>query len=108
LKMIARFALWSSVALVGFAPAVVVSQRPARPPVAEGRRVFNQSCSACHDATGATAKSGPSLNGYYRRRPLPTDSSVRAIIYGGKGRMPAFSTLDDTQMDELLAYLKTL
>lgn len=108
MKALTRFALWSSITLVGFVPAVVVSQRPARPPVAEGRRIFNQSCSACHDATGATAKSGPSLNGYYRRRPRPTDSSVRAVVYGGKGKMPAFSTLDDTQMAELLAYLKTL
>lgn len=108
MKTLARFALWSFVAFVGFVPGVVVSQRPVRPPVAEGRRVFNQSCSACHDATGTAAKSGPSLNGYYRRRPRPTDSSVRAIVYGGKGRMPAFSTLDDTQMGDLLAYLKTL
>ena len=89
-------------------PPVVISQTSAPQAVANGRRIFNQSCAACHDTLGTTAKSGPELKDYDRRQPRPADATVRTIIQQGKGRMPAFSTLNKVQIDDLVAYLKTL
>jgi mono/diheme cytochrome c family protein len=89
-------------------PPAVNSQNSVPPTVLNGRRIFTQSCAACHDTLGTAAKSGPGLKNYYRHQQRPTDTNVRAIIQQGKGRMPAFSTLNKSQIDDLIAYLKTL
>ena len=90
------------------APPAVISQKSAPKAVANGKRTFNQSCASCHDILATSAKSGPGLKNYYRHQPRPADATVRTIIQQGKGRMPAFSTLDKLQIDDLVAYLKTL
>lgn len=89
-------------------PPAVISQKAVPQAVANGKRIFNQSCAACHDTLGTITKSGPGLKNYYRRQPRPADVTVRAIIQQGKGKMPAFSTLDKSQTADLVAYLKTL
>jgi mono/diheme cytochrome c family protein len=89
-------------------PQAVISQKSVPNAVANGKRIFNQSCAACHDTLGATTKSGPGLKNYYRHEPRPADATVRAIIQQGKGKMPAFSTLDKSQTDDLVTYLKIL
>ena len=39
----------------------------------------------------------------------PEDRSrIREIILQGKGKMPGFSTLSTSQMNDLIEYLKTL
>ena len=88
---------------------------PASPPArkivqsANGQHLFAQYCAACHDAHGSMPKSGPALKGYFRaRQPHPSDTTVRSIIQQGKGKMPAFSTLNRSQTDDLIAFLKTL
>ncbi len=88
-------------------PSAGISQKTMPQAVANGKRVFNQSCAACHDTLGATTKSGPGLKIYYRDR-HPADATVRAIIQQGKGKMPAFGALNHSQIDDLVAYLKTL
>jgi len=51
----------------------------------------------------------PGFKGFYRtHQPRPSDAAIRAIIAGGKGKMPAFGNLSAVQIDELIAYLKTL
>jgi mono/diheme cytochrome c family protein len=90
-------------------PLAVVSQRPAQAAAtANGQRLFNQSCSACHDTHGTATKSGPELKSYSQHQPHPTDAQMHSIIEQGKGKMPAFSTLSKAQTDDLVAYLKTL
>jgi len=90
--------------------AAANSLKPSAPAVANGQRIFIRSCASCHDAHGTTPKSGPGLKNYYREHPPPhsTDAAVRAVIQQGKGTMPAFSNLGKSQMDDLMAYLKTL
>jgi mono/diheme cytochrome c family protein len=111
-KQISPTALVASFAFLFIALAIspaAIPQKPAAQAVANGQRIFNQSCATCHDAHGATAKSGPALKSYYRQHnPHPTDAAVRAIILDGKGKMPSFSTLNKSQTDDLVAYLKTL
>jgi mono/diheme cytochrome c family protein len=89
-------------------PPAVISQSSAPQAVVNGKRIFNQSCAACHDTLGTMKKSGPALKNYYRHQPRPADAIVRTIIQQGKGKMPAFSTLNKLQVDNLVAYLKTL
>jgi mono/diheme cytochrome c family protein len=89
-------------------PRTVVSQKSVPQAVANGKRIFNQSCAACHDTLGATTKSGPGLKNYYRHQPRPADATVRTTIQQGRSRMPAFSTLNKSQVDDLIAYLKTI
>jgi mono/diheme cytochrome c family protein len=76
--------------------------------VADGRRLFGQSCALCHETLGTATKSGPGLKSYYRRQPRVTDSAVREVILNGKGKMPGFSTFSKSQMNDLIEYLKTL
>jgi mono/diheme cytochrome c family protein len=82
---------------------------PVRPSTTSPRlsKRSSQSCSACHDALGTTTKSGAELKSYYRRQPRSADATVRTIIQQGKSKMPAFSTLNKSQTDDLVAYLKT-
>jgi mono/diheme cytochrome c family protein len=89
-------------------PPAMISQKSMPQAAANGKLIFNQSCAACHDIRGTTPKSGPELKNYYRHQPRPADATARTIIQQGKGRMPAFSTLNKSQIDDLVAYLKTL
>jgi mono/diheme cytochrome c family protein len=89
-------------------PQDVIAQKSLSPATANGKHIFTQSCSVCHDTFGATPKSGPELRNYYRRQPRPTDAVVRDIIQQGKGKMPAFSIFNRSQIDDLIAYLKCL
>jgi mono/diheme cytochrome c family protein len=104
----ALFACCTLLSLAIANPCRATAQKSALQAVANGKRIFNQSCSACHDTLGTAQKSGPVLKSYHRHQPHPTDPSVRTIIQRGKGKMPAFSTLNPTQLNELVAYLKTL
>jgi mono/diheme cytochrome c family protein len=104
----ALFAIFSVFYFAIAIPPAVISQNAAPQTVANGKRTFNQSCAACHDTLGTTPKSGPGLKNYYRHQPRPADATVHTIIQQGKGRMPAFSALNKLQIDDLVAYLKTL
>jgi mono/diheme cytochrome c family protein len=108
LSLAAPFAFRVFLFLAIAVPQAVILQKSVPIAVANGKRIFNQSCSACHDTLGATTKAGPELKSYYRRQPHPADATVRAIIQQGKGKMPAFGTLDKSQTEDLVAYLKTL
>ncbi len=89
-------------------PQAVLSQKSVPLAISNGKHIFTQSCSVCHDTLGTTPKSGPELKNYYRHQPRPSDATVRTIIQQGKGKMPAFSTLNKSQTDDLIAYIKTL
>ena len=108
LSPVALFAIYVFICFVIAIPQAVLSQKSAPLAVANGKRIFDQSCAACHDTLGATAKSGPELKNYYHHQPRRSDATVRTIIQQGKGKMPAFSTLSKSQADDLVAYLQTL
>jgi mono/diheme cytochrome c family protein len=104
----ALFAIFVFLYLAISIPPAVISQMSVPQAIANGQRIFNQSCAACHDTLGTTTKSGPGLKNYYRHQPRPADTNVRGIIQQGKGRMPGFGTLNKLQIDDLVVYLKTL
>ncbi len=84
------------------------------PQQAHGRRIFDAQCARCHDPYTASAAKGPSLKKLYSRQYLPsglptTDEHVTNSILLGRKMMPAFNqTINDQQLQDLLAYLKTL
>ncbi len=79
-----------------------------------GYVVFQQNCLRCHDDREGAARQGPTMLGVYKKPYLPSgapanDDRVRNVILHGRGMMPGLgNALDSGQVDDLLAYLKTL
>jgi mono/diheme cytochrome c family protein len=85
------------------------SRRTSTPAIRHGQQMFGEYCVSCHSARSLSSLAGPGLKGFYStHQPRPSDSVVRAIIARGKGKMPAFGNLSTVQIDDLIAYLKTL
>jgi mono/diheme cytochrome c family protein len=85
------------------------------PQQATGRKIYDQYCDRCHEPYSTRGKKGPGLKGmfqhkYLRLSGLPAnDERVTDIIRLGRNEMPAFSqTLNQQQIEDLLAYLHTL
>ncbi|MDX5437380.1 MAG: cytochrome c [Pontibacter sp.] len=74
-----------------------------KPAVAQGEAVYMSYCQKCHP--GGTAGLGPAIN----NKPLP-GFLIRYQVRHGLGLMPAFKeeVIPDQQLDQLVAYLKTL
>lgn len=87
-------------------PRFVMSQQSVPEAATNGKHRFNQSVAACHDTLGSASKTGPELKNYYRQEPRPADATVCSTIRQGRGKMPAFTTLNKTGVDDLLAYPK--
>jgi cytochrome c2 len=85
-----------------------------------GQKLFNASCTVCHYDNQTKTKIGPGLKGLFKAKELPyshkpvTEANVRAQIEKGNPNgtpmpMPAFgSTYSKTDIDNLIAFLKTL
>jgi mono/diheme cytochrome c family protein len=85
------------------------------PQQATGRHVYDNYCARCHEAYSAGDKQGPSLQGTFKHQYLSAsglpanDQRVGEIIHYGRAKMPGFGqVLSQPQVDDLLAYLKTL
>jgi mono/diheme cytochrome c family protein len=103
--------------------AVTPAETPAAGGVATtgdavaGKALFQKNCTLCHYSDKADKKIGPGLKGVLQNKELPashhpaTEANVRAQIEGGNAAkgMPAFGTkLSKTEIDSLIAYLKTV
>ena len=81
---------------------------------ASGRRVYNIDCLSCHPAYSSHGNKGPGLKGLYKKEYLPsgltaTDEHVEQSILRGRNMMPRFGDqLDQQQVQDLIAYLRTL
>jgi len=84
------------------------------PTQAIGRHVFDANCARCHEPYSSHGLHGPSLRNLYKKQYLPSgqpanDDRISEVIMRGRAKMPSFSgTITDSQLDDLLAYLKTL
>jgi mono/diheme cytochrome c family protein len=84
------------------------------PQEAAGHRVYASHCARCHYANSDHSLHGPGLQALYKQKYLPSgapanDDRVGAVILRGRNMMPAFgNSLDDQQLQNLLAYLHTL
>ena len=79
-----------------------------------GHATFGAHCAACHYDRQTGSLHGPSLLGVFKKPALPsgaaaTDERVTATILHGRNNMPALgNTLDQGDVDDILAYLHTL
>jgi mono/diheme cytochrome c family protein len=79
-----------------------------------GHTVFQARCAQCHYDRKDKPLHGPPMVGVFKRPSLPSgapanDERVTATILHGHGLMPAMgNTMDQQDLDDLLAYLHTL
>ena len=79
-----------------------------------GHEVFQAQCARCHNDRKDALLNGPALIGIYKKPYLHSgapanDERVSSTILHGHGLMPAMgNTIDQQQLDDLLAYLHTL
>jgi mono/diheme cytochrome c family protein len=83
--------------------------------VARGKEMFQQKCSTCHYDTSDAKKIGPGLKGISKRGTFTvnnnkvTDESLKTWIENGDSLMPPFKdVIDDNQIKDVIAYVKTL
>jgi mono/diheme cytochrome c family protein len=71
-----------------------------------GEQVFVRSCNTCHPQ--GKAGLGPTLENLSEH--FPDEDELKKLIRDGKGMMPGQpkTTINDTEMDNLLDYLRTL
>jgi len=85
------------------------------PQQSAGRRIYDRHCDQCHEPYSTSGKKGPALKGVFKKQYLSesglpaNDERVGEIIRAGRSKMPAFGqTLDQQQVEDLLAYMHTL
>jgi mono/diheme cytochrome c family protein len=80
----------------------------------QGHALFQSHCARCHYANSEKGLRGPGLQGLYKQKYLPSgapanDDRVRVTILRGRNMMPPLGdTMNDRQLDDLIAYLHTL
>lgn len=82
---------------------------------AKGKDVFEQKCAMCHFADSDQKKIGPGLKGISKRGTFSvngnkvTDENLKNWIENGDSLMPPFKdALEDQQIKDVIAYVKTL
>ena len=117
-------ALGTSLAIAGAAWAQTQTQtkttkkatsKPDPAAVARGKELFQQKCSTCHYDTSDAKKIGPGLKGLNKRGTFTvnnnkvTDENLKTWIENGDSLMPPFKdVIDDNQIKDVIAYVKTL
>ena len=108
-------------AFVSFAAALVLGCRslpPSKPASewtpqeARGAQVYQQNCAKCHYPNNTHSLHGPGLQAITKVKAMPsgappTDERLSVVILRGRNMMPG-TQLSDDQLNDLLAYLKTL
>jgi mono/diheme cytochrome c family protein len=82
------------------------------PQEASGAEVYQAKCARCHHPNDTHPLNGPGLQAITKVKAMPsgappTDERMTAVILHGRGMMPSTSLTDD-QLQDLLAYLRTL
>ena len=117
--------LFLGIALLGMSVAVLAQDPPAKTApkkaaagkgsATKGKEVFDQKCGICHFADSDAKKIGPGLKGISKRGTFTvnnnkfTDESLKTWIENGDSLMPPFKeVLDEQQIKDVVAYVKTL
>jgi mono/diheme cytochrome c family protein len=79
-----------------------------------GQRIYAAACAQCHRADSEGPLNGPGLKNLYPKKFMPSgapanDERLTDVIKHGRRSMPGFiNTLEDKQVQDLVAYLKRL
>jgi len=82
--------------------------------VKKGEEIFSFRCASCHFPDREESKLGPGLKDLFRKDRLPhsgkpaTEENVRRQLAEPVQSMPSFSFLVEQEMEDLMAYLKSL
>jgi mono/diheme cytochrome c family protein len=107
-------ALSAALLFVGCSSETSGNTRQLTPQEQHGQRLFAGSCAVCHKADSSEPLNGPGLKALFKKEYLPSglkvsEQQVRETIQHGRKNMPPMGGLmDDQQMNDLIAYLKTL
>ncbi len=82
------------------------------PEEARGAQLYQLKCARCHYPTTTHGLHGPGLQALTKVKSMPsgappTDERLTQVVLHGRLEMPA-TPLDDGQLSDLLAYLRTL
>lgn len=82
------------------------------PEEARGAAIYQAKCARCHYPTSTKGLNGPGLQALTKLKAMPSgappnDERLTQVIVGGRQMMPA-TPLTDSQLNDLLAYLRTL
>ena len=82
------------------------------PQEARGAAIYQVKCAKCHYPTTARSLHGPGLQALTKLKAMPsgappTDERLTHVTIAGRGTMPG-TPLNDSDMADLLAYLRTL
>jgi mono/diheme cytochrome c family protein len=107
-----RAARLAAVILGALAAATIVCAEDPDPGVARGRVFAEQNCGRCH-AVGPSGESpnpkAPPFRTLHERYPIENlTESLAEGLRTGHPEMPQFEALDPAQIDDLIAYLKSL
>jgi quinoprotein glucose dehydrogenase len=87
----------------GSRPAEASAEAGGAVAIARGHEVYEQNCQTCHGINLAGTGSVPSLQNVTQRL---NDAEIRGTVRQGGGEMPAFTTLSDSSLNVLLAFLR--
>jgi mono/diheme cytochrome c family protein len=113
-----RTVLAASAAVLALTLAACRSLPPSKPSSewtaqeSRGAQVYQMDCARCHYATNTHSLHGPGLQALTKIKSMPsgappTDERLTDVIIRGRNMMPP-TRLTDDQLQDLLAYLRTL
>jgi len=78
--------------------------------LAMGRAIFSKQCASCHgiEGNGAGSRSGPSLQKADFKYGRTPEAIRESITKGRPGGMPAFTNLQEIEVDTVVAYVMSL
>jgi mono/diheme cytochrome c family protein len=100
--------------IVGGTLLLGLSLGPAIAGPSEGKEVFDKSCKACHGAQGQGNPAMAKILKVEMRQlgstevQAQSDADLKKIITQGKGKMKAQSSLSAKQVDDVVAFVRTL
>jgi mono/diheme cytochrome c family protein len=91
-------------------PAILVSGAALAADAKKGQEVFeNSACMGCHNTdTDEKRGNAPALKGLYKKDGMTEAKVTDKIKKGGNGMPPYEEQLEKPDLENLLAYLKTL
>jgi mono/diheme cytochrome c family protein len=72
--------------------------------LARGKTIYETACQRCHGADGAAVY----RKSFNLQTSVLADAAVKTTVSQGRNTMPAYPYLTDAQLDDLLAYVKSL
>ena len=70
--------------------------------------LYKTKCASCHGADGTPTAIGVKMGATPFKTSKGTDADFAKITKDGKGKMPAYKTLTDDQINGLVKYIRTL